>query len=336
VKARTSSAPPPPAHGWANEHGGAPARTLPRSASHRPPRSKLRRAFVPLREPRRWPHKRYGFATTAHAPSAPIGRIATSTTAHGADSARSARAWPSFTAQATSWPACFTVRPHLVITCAASLSPLVNYHGLGRRHRRPRRFLMRPLLNGVPWAGVRRFAGGVGFLGIALSAACCTPGCGGDVTRPDLAAPTVFERSVLTLCGFEPGNYPLAQGLRSALEKGQATFDPEAAARCIGWLEEHGCLHADGGALAFFVLRLPGICRLAYTGHVAVGDPCTVSVACLGDAYCRVHSETWSTCEPRSPPTSSCQTIDACSVSKTQVPNCLPDAAGTMSCLAEP
>ncbi len=169
-----------------------------------------------------------------------------------------------------------------------------------------------------------------------MGAACCSTGCGGDARQPDLAAPTAFERNVSTLCGFEPSDDQLVQGLQSALEKNQATFDPDAAARCIAWLEENGCLHADGGGLAFFVLRLPGICRLAYTGHVAVGDSCTVSAACFGDAYCQPHTETSSTCEPRSPPSGPCHSPDECSISETQVPSCVSDEAGTMSCSAEP
>jgi hypothetical protein len=39
-------------------------------------------------------------------------------------------------------------RPHLVVTVTTSLSPVVKYHGLARRHLMPSRFLMRPLLNG--------------------------------------------------------------------------------------------------------------------------------------------------------------------------------------------
>ena len=35
----------------------------------------------------------------------------------------------------------------------ASLSPVVKYHGLGRRYLLPPRFLVRPLLNGGTLAG---------------------------------------------------------------------------------------------------------------------------------------------------------------------------------------
>jgi len=44
-------------------------------------------------------------------------------------------------------------RPRLVVTCTTSLSPVVKYHGLARRHVMPPRFLMRPLLNGGTLGG---------------------------------------------------------------------------------------------------------------------------------------------------------------------------------------
>jgi hypothetical protein len=183
---------------------------------------------------------------------------------------------------------------------------------------------------------VRPLACGVRSFCVAFGAACCSAGCGGEARQADLAAPIAFEHNVSTLCGFEPSDDPLGQGLRTALENGQATFDRDAAARCIDWLDENGCPHANGGALAFFVLRLPGICRLAYTGHVGVGDSCAISAACLGDAYCHAHTETSSTCEPRSLPSATCHSIDECSVYITQVPNCVRDEAETMRCVAEP
>ena len=44
-------------------------------------------------------------------------------------------------------------RPRLVVTITASLSPVVMYHGLARRHLMPFRFLVRPLLNGGTLGG---------------------------------------------------------------------------------------------------------------------------------------------------------------------------------------
>ena len=40
------------------------------------------------------------------------------------------------------------------MTCTASLSPVVKYHGLARRHLQPLGFLMRPLLNGGTLGGL--------------------------------------------------------------------------------------------------------------------------------------------------------------------------------------
>ena len=39
-------------------------------------------------------------------------------------------------------------RPRLTVTCNASFSPVVKYHGLARRYLLRPDFLMRPLLNG--------------------------------------------------------------------------------------------------------------------------------------------------------------------------------------------
>ena len=173
------------------------------------------------------------------------------------------------------------------------------------------------------------------LLRIASVAAFGTAGCGGNTDSPDLAAPTTFERSVSELCGFEPSDDPVNQRLRSSLVAGQATFQPEEAERCVSWLRENGCLHADVPGLSFFVLRLPGICRHAYSGSVAVGDSCTIGEACLGDSYCRAYTETLSTCESRSTAGVECQSIDECSVSEAEIPNCLPDDAGVSRCIAE-
>jgi hypothetical protein len=38
-------------------------------------------------------------------------------------------------------------QPHLVVAVTSSLSPVVKYYGLARRHLLARRLLMRPLLN---------------------------------------------------------------------------------------------------------------------------------------------------------------------------------------------
>jgi hypothetical protein len=173
------------------------------------------------------------------------------------------------------------------------------------------------------------------LLRIASVAAYGTAGCGGNTDSPDLAAPTAFERSVLELCGLEPSDDPLHQRLRSSLVAGQATFHPEEAERCVSWLRENGCLHVDGPGLSFFELRLPGICRHAYSGNVAVGDACTSSEACLGDSYCRAHGESLSTCESRSAAGAECQSIDQCSVLEAEIPNCLPDDAGVSRCSPE-
>jgi hypothetical protein len=42
------------------------------------------------------------------------------------------------------------------VTCTASLSPVVKYHELARRHRLALGFLMRPLLNGGTLARLQR------------------------------------------------------------------------------------------------------------------------------------------------------------------------------------
>jgi hypothetical protein len=44
-------------------------------------------------------------------------------------------------------------RPRLVASITVSLSPVVKYHGLARRHLMPLGFLMRPLLNGGTFGG---------------------------------------------------------------------------------------------------------------------------------------------------------------------------------------
>jgi len=42
------------------------------------------------------------------------------------------------------------------VSSTAPLSPVVNYHGLARRHLMPSGFLMRPLLNGGTLARLQR------------------------------------------------------------------------------------------------------------------------------------------------------------------------------------
>jgi ornithine cyclodeaminase/alanine dehydrogenase-like protein (mu-crystallin family) len=46
-------------------------------------------------------------------------------------------------------------RPHLVVSITASLSPVVKYHGLARRHLTTPGFLMRPQLNSGTLGGPR-------------------------------------------------------------------------------------------------------------------------------------------------------------------------------------
>jgi hypothetical protein len=172
------------------------------------------------------------------------------------------------------------------------------------------------------------------LLRAASVAAFGTVGCGGNTSSPDLAAPTSFERDVLELCGLEPNGDPLGGRLRDSLVAGETIFQPEEAARCVSWLRENGCRHMDGPGLVFFVLRLPGVCRHAYLGNVAVGEPCPLSEACMGDAHCRPYTESWSICESRSPAGGECHSVDECSVLETDVPNCVPDDVGVSRCVA--
>ena len=59
-----------------------------------------------------------------------------------------------------------------MVSITVSLSPVVKYHGLGRRHLQPRGFLMRPLLGGGTLGGQRSFLGCEREGDLSLRGAC--------------------------------------------------------------------------------------------------------------------------------------------------------------------
>jgi hypothetical protein len=184
-------------------------------------------------------------------------------------------------------------------------------------------------------------SGATGFAAILAGSLCvpaCTDGAGGpsEAVPSTLAPASSFEREVAELCDLVPSGDGLSVGLRNALTKGEARFQPEEAARCITWLRENGCLHAGTPEmLSYLVLRLPGLCRLAYIGSVPTGGQCSHSVACTDDAHCQAVSESSAHCVPRVPPGAQCFSPDECSVSAEEIPACAPSPDGDRQCAVD-
>lgn len=174
----------------------------------------------------------------------------------------------------------------------------------------------------------------------AMLCAWTMTACAGDTsTTDDLAPARAFEREVAGLCGLTLTGDPMSGALGTALAEGQARFEAAEATQCLAWLRANGCSHAHAEAqnsLALLLIKLPGLCRSAYSGSVAIGEACSHSVACAGDSYCKAISETLAQCAPRSLVGEPCFSLEECSVTDEQVPDCLPDSAGTKRCAAEP
>ena len=97
-----------------------------------------------------------------------------------------------------------------------------------------------------------------------------------------------FERRVIEFCGATPVGDGLSERRRAALLGKTALFNDLAAASCLDWLDEHGCENeGPAGTLGELLFRLPGRCREAYIGTVAVGGPCMDDSECVDGASAR-------------------------------------------------
>jgi hypothetical protein len=170
---------------------------------------------------------------------------------------------------------------------------------------------------------------------VAILLGCVASGCGGSASR-DFDAADRFERELAATCDLESRG--LTDGRRAELRAGTTIYQEEQAARCLAFLDRNSCVHAspkEAIGLGYFVLRLPGICRSVYAGTLALGEPCSESAQCEGDAYCAITGEVGpGTCTARTAPGTPCTSDGSCSVTEEQIPECVLAADGTRQCSA--
>jgi hypothetical protein len=164
------------------------------------------------------------------------------------------------------------------------------------------------------------------YLAFLLACGLLCAACGTASTN-EVDQAVDFERRIIRLCGALPVGDGLRGGQRTALARGTAHFDSDAAKRCSDWVEQHGC--QTGGpvdTLATLDFRLPGLCRSVYVGTVALGEPCTDTIECADNPYmfCLVTSDLdqGGTCMTGGTPGDRCATAEQCASEPESIPNC--------------
>jgi|GEM_PF-2500330 len=156
--------------------------------------------------------------------------------------------------------------------------------------------------------------------------------CGGKQSNTDaLDQPRQFERNLAQSCGLTPNGDPLDPWLAEALAGQRTTFDPGAASKCLTQVRVDGC-HPEPGLLGGLSPRLPGWCRQAFLGTLAMGDPCRIDEECTSGGYCSSNDGSPAFCMPREPPGGKCGTHDACSAVDSLLPNCALAPDGAFRC----
>ena len=109
-------------------------------------------------------------------------------------------------------------------------------------------------------------------------------------------------RAEITTATDGPG---LAQFM-AVVEGGTAIYHPELMARCLAELEALGCDRT--------IAATPASCRDAFEGTIPLGQPCSLSQECEGDAYCEGAAcpATAGTCAARGADGEGCWTVDEC------------------------
>ncbi len=145
-------------------------------------------------------------------------------------------------------------------------------------------------------------------------------GCGiATAEVPREPSPVItFIKEVDTICGVTP---PGSEGpyLEPLLEANTITFNALAAQQCLDWLKGFGCPNGGtiqlGGHLSGH--QFPASCRESLQGHLDVGMTCSVTVACVPEAYC------WSgLCVAYSPPGEPCLDRLTCKPGVASIPVC--------------
>jgi len=82
--------------------------------------------------------------------------------------------------------------------------------------------------------------------------------------------------------------------IQQSLDAGKMSFDAKEAQRCLDLFKDGACDEADR------------TCEEVFVGKVAVGDACTSSTECAGDAYCQDDLQCPGTCAPTAGPGEAC------------------------------
>lgn len=92
----------------------------------------------------------------------------------------------------------------------------------------------------------------------------------------------------------------------AAIDAGTATYDPALARQCLEATRAQGC--------DLFIEAQPAACRDFLIGTIALGERCSTSIECEGDAYCRGAGcpDVPGTCTARLGTGSPCGTTDEC------------------------